>query len=541
MIEPPPILLARRSELVLPPVVRPRTDTEARLAVFFAAALELDEVGVEDSFFELGGDSLRASRLLERLRGSGHELTARQLLGNPTVARLGLLLDGSSPAHEAAVDIGRPSTEEGADTRWDDVPLSVQQQAIWFVELLAPGAVGYNALARVTLDGVLDVPRLRSALSAVIARHPALRTRFPENDDGVPVQRMSAEVEPELDVVTALGPIADLVRRVGAHGFDLAHGPPVRWTLVRLAPERHVLLQVEHHFAHDGWSMWVLLQDIASAYRQLGSGPRIDLGADGTSYAAYCRWQRDWLLGRQAKRQVAHWIREVGPLGEPLRWPAENGRRPPRFTQRGETAAVTLDDAVRTRLHRYAGSIDATPFAVLMACYVVLIGQECGTAAPVLGSMLRNRRLPGVDRTVGMFVNTVALAFPGWEDQDVARLAREITARLADALDHQEIPFPLVAKELGVSRDLSRNPVFQTCFSMNDWPDPRLDFGDGISTEVDFPGNGGAKFDLDVVVVPTADSTALLWRYSTPLFDDAEVTRLADRYLRLLDHTVLGD
>jgi non-ribosomal peptide synthetase component F len=176
-----------------------------------------------------------------------------------------------------------------------------------------------------------------------------------------------------------------------------------------------------------------------------------------------------------------------------------------------------------------------------MACYVKLIGQECGTAAPVLGSMLRNRRLPGVDRTVGMFVNTVALAFPGWADQDVASLAREITARLADALDHQEIPFPLVAKELGVSRDLSRNPVFQTCFSMNDWPDPRLDFGDGISTEVDFPSNGGAKFDLDVVVVPAADSTALLWRYSTPLFDDAEVSRLADRYLDLLDHAVLSD
>lgn len=537
MTEVPSTTPTRRATLGLPAAMAPRTEKEARIATVFASVLEVDEVGIDDSFFTLGGDSLRAAQLLEQLRAMGHDLNARQLLRNSTIRSLGAVLDN----HESAPGTIHASVRGlSAAAPTDHAPLSVQQQAIWFLEQLTPGAIGYNALAQVTFRGSLDVPRLRAALSAVTARHPAVRTRFPKDNDGIPTQQVLAEAEPELEEVTVTTSLAELARTAGAHQFDLAHEAPVRWTLARLGQDHHALLQVEHHFAHDGWSMWVLLQDIAVAYRLLGEGKPVNIGADGTSYAAYCHWQRDWLGGRQAREQLAHWVREVGPIGEPLRWPAEGSRRSARFAQQGDTLTVTMDAPFTARLRRYAGLIEATPFAVLMAVYVVLIGQECRALTPVLGSMLRNRRLPGTERTVGMFVNTVALSFPNWSDKDTATLAREITARLAAGIDHQEIPFPLVAKELGAPRDPARNPVFQTCFSMNDWPEPLLDFGDGLTAEVDFPSNGGVKFDLDVVVVPTAASIDLLWRYSIPLFRFAEARRLADRYLRLL-HDVLGD
>ena len=522
-----------RAHLGLPTIVRPRNNIEKRVAAAFAEALAIDNVSVHDSFFELGGDSLRGAQLIDNLRVLGMAVTARQLFRNPTVARLSTLGDDAG----ATDGVTEPALDNRQDTG-NGTPLSVQQQAIWFLEKLAPGSVGYNALAQTVIRGPLDEDRLRAALDALSARHPAVRTRYPTDEDGLPVQHVLSQAGADLEVVAASGPVGEPARIAGAHVFDLANEAPVRWMLVRRGSDDHVLLQAEHHFAHDGWSMWVLLQDLARAYSQLGDGVAVKLGEDGTSYTAYCRWQQEWLRSPQADRQLQHWIREIGPPGPPLRWPNEAGQRPERFTYQGDTWTMPLDEATRSRVQRFASANQATPFAVLMAAYVVLIGQECQSLAPVLGTMLRNRRMSGLHRTVGMFVNTVALSFPGWRQQGLAVLAGEVTRRLADGLDHQEIPFPVVARELRAPRDPSRNPVFQTCFSMNDWPDPMLDLGEGIYTAVTFPSTGGAKFDLDVVVVPGDGTYSLLWRYNTPLFDRAEVIRLGHRYQELLDHAL---
>jgi len=475
-------------------------------------------VTADDDFFACGGTSLLAARLTAELRARfGINLSYRTVLTAGTPRRLldALDSDGSAPTLPAISRAGSG--------------LSVQQQAIWLLEQLGTGGIGYNSLALVRLRGPLDQARLASALAAVADRHPAVRWRFPLDEDGMPTPMTLPTTPPHLSIVDRPAAPTAVVREAGRHAFDLTRESPVRWTLLRLDDDDHLLLQVEHHFAHDGWSMWILLEDLANAYRGV-----VNLGTDTTSYADYCSWQHAWLDSADAKAQLRYWAGEIGPARPPLSWPGEH-RRPARFPHLGGTHQVRLPDELRNRVAVFARDVRATPFAVLMAAYAALIGAVCVDEAPVLGTMMRNRRLPGVDRTVGMFVNTVALGYDGWAGRGLAELSRQTTERLAMGMDHQEIPFPVVANHLGAARDPSRNPIFQTCFSMNDWPDTALDFGPELAVDVSFPSNGGAKFDIDVVVLPEHRGTTLLWRYSEPLFTHAEAVALAQRYLVLLD------
>ncbi|MFJ8062315.1 condensation domain-containing protein [Streptomyces sp. NPDC096142] len=490
-------------------------------------------VAADDEFFDAGGTSLAAARIVAALREE-HGV-------QPSVAAL---YDAGSPRRLAAL-VGElaaaaPDDEPAARREGpapDRAPLSVQQEAIWYIEQMTPGSVGYTSTARIDLRGPLDPARLRRALAAVTVRHPMLRTRFPLTEDGVPEQVVSDEVVVDLDEVDGVGPIDEAVRAAGGHLFDLEKEPPVRWTLLRVAADEHVLVQVEHHFAHDGWSMWLMLRDMARAYVQLGTGDAVDLGADETPYTTYCLDQHAWLASERAREQVRHWTGEIGPVGEPLAWPHEE-RRPERFGYRGDTRHLALPAELDRKVRDFARRAGATPFAVLMTAYTVLIGTVCAAPSLIMGGGLRNRRTPGVRETVGMFVNTCAWSFPDWGDRAFDELVRDTTLRLARAMENQEIPFPVVAREVRTSRDPARNPVFQTSISMNDWPDPVLDFGAGVTAEMSLPSNGGAKFDLDVIVLPESDGTRMLWRYSSPLFTRPEVEVLVGDFLSLLEAAV---
>ncbi|UWZ36208.1 amino acid adenylation domain-containing protein [Dactylosporangium roseum] len=490
-------------------------------------------LGARDDFFASGGTSLLAGRLAARLSDvyDVHlPVAAVYEAGTPRAlaARIGHVTD-TEPLALAAQPIS------GHDD--DPAPLALQQEVIWYIEQMDPGTVGYNCIARVDIRGPLDRARFREALTAVTARHPALRTRYLANADGALEQWVRDESEVSFEFVEASSGVDEIVRQAGRHVFDLEREPLIRWTLIRRGEDDHVLAQVEHHFPHDGWSLWMVLHGISKAYTSLGAGRTPDLGSDRTSYADYCRWQAEWVRGPQAKQQIDHWLDELGSVDEPLRWPFES-RREPRFPYRGDTHELVLPADLQHRVDTFAQRAGATPFAVLKAAYVALIGHVCDAPSPIIGGALRNRRLAGVERTVGMFVNTCAWGFPGWRSSTFERLCREVTHRLAAGMDNQEIPFALVASRLRTPYDRSRNPVFQTSFSMNDWPDTTLDLGDGIEASVSFPSNGAAKFDIDIIVIPEPDGTRMLWRYSEPLFTTEDARALAEQYLDLLDRAM---
>jgi len=304
--------------------------------------------------------------------------------------------------------------------------------------------------------------------------------------------------------------------------------PLIRWSLAQLTTNRFILAQVEHHFVHDGWSMWILLTELAAVYKSLVTGSEINLPPLELDYETYGRWQRHWLESEEAGRQRRWWTKILGEVTSVYRFPADE-RRPPYFTSEGGTVAAVLPEALRRHVVLAAARASVTPFAVFMAAFAVFLGAAAGVDKLVLGSMLRGRGLPGSEHIVGMFVNTVALPISGWMTSTFDDFARDVFATLVAAQDQEGVPFPVVVHELDLPRQLSRNPIFQVCFSMNDWPSQQLDFGPELAASVSFPSNGGAKFDLDVVLADPRQCS-FLWRYYRPLFSHQDVIGMAERY-----------
>jgi hypothetical protein len=419
-----------------------------------------------------------------------------------------------------------------------EVPLTAQQEIIWFAEQLsAESGAAYNSVIAVDLPA-LEPSRLRVALQETVHAQPILGARAGWSDGGDPVQvYVDNPGEPVLDLLPECDNLMGALRVAGAAGgvpFDTETDNPIKWLIVPY-PGGRLLAQVEHHYVHDGWSTWLVLSTVAGHYSGSPMPTTVISRGRRFDYSEYARWQRGWLGSTEAHEQADYWVARLANAPTSVGWPFD-GKRPPIFSGRGGVHEMEFDDRLGQSVAGYAALHGATAFAVLLAAFAVLVGQECRRDSIVVGTMLRNRSVPdGTERTVGMFVNTVALPLDVSMRYD--ELAREISGQIGDAHDNEEFPFVKMVRRLATPRDLSRNAVFQVCFSMNDYPQQTVDFGDGARRAL-YPMTGGAKFDLDVVVLPEAGRMRVLWRYYSALFTAADVEALAGRWVALLAEQV---
>ncbi|HEX5872256.1 MAG TPA: amino acid adenylation domain-containing protein, partial [Longimicrobium sp.] len=331
--------------------VAPRTPQEQALAEIWREVLRLDKVGAEDDFFELGGHSILATQVLSRVRRAlGVELPLRALFEAPTVRALAERLGGA-----AATD-GPPlvRTERGGP-----VPLSFAQERMWFLQRMSPGSGAYNMAEALALDGLLDVEALRRAFEALLARHEVLRTRYPEVD-GQPVQ----DVLPPPRFVLPVDDVTEdeVQARMAADArapFDLREDLPVRARLLRIAPERHVLLLTVHHIAADGWSWGVMMRELTLLYRAFAHGQPAPLAELPVQYADYAVWQRAWLHGGQMERQLAFWRARLAGAPALLELPADRPR-PAEQDERGAVHHFTLAPRVAQAARELARREGAT-------------------------------------------------------------------------------------------------------------------------------------------------------------------------------------
>jgi hypothetical protein len=517
----------------VPAALNERDALHAVLAAWRAAL----HAGIEpaDDFYACGGTSLSAADAAARLTSAlGVAVPVAAVLRAGTARALASEIVAAS----ASATGHAPPPLQACDG--EPAPATVQQQAIWFLEQLDKHNRAYNTVVAIALDGLLRVDLLERALAALIERHPILRTTFHVRT-GTLVQQVHQHGTLELDRVARDDDDQGFEAYLGSLGrrrFDIGALPLIRWTLVERTPDRFVLAQVEHHFVHDGWAMWILLTELAALYRSLATGGHTRLAPIALTYEDYARWQRHWLQSDEARRQCAWWTDLLGSAPHTLALPGD-ARRPETFTSEGQTVRVQLPATLRDEIRTAATRASVTPYAVMMSAFAALIGSTAHVETLTLGSMLRNRRVPGSESVVGMFVNTVAIPVLEWRGLPFDELARRLFTLLVEAQDRQEIPFPVVGRGLRLPRQLTRNPLFQVCFSMNDWPLQRLDFGPELSARVSYPSNGGAKFDLDVVL-DDPQACTLLWRYYRPLFARDDVVALAARYEDVLARCAAG-
>ncbi|HEX6903706.1 MAG TPA: non-ribosomal peptide synthase/polyketide synthase [Thermoanaerobaculia bacterium] len=511
-----------------------RTPAEELLVGIWCEVLGLEEVGTRQDFFDLGGHSLIATQVVSRVRDVfGVNIPLRWLFESPTVAGLARRIEAARWSEAESAAPLRPVSREGA------LPLSFSQERLWFLDRLEGGGPVYNIFAAVQLTGRLDAERLRAAFQSLVERHESLRTRFVETG-GAPAQ----VIDPALDVVVPVVDLAHLpaedleaeVRaRVAAearHRFDLAAGPLARLSLLRLGDERHALLLNMHHIISDGWSMGVLIRDLAAFYEAAGSGRPAALPELPVQYADYALWQREWLRGEVLESQIAWWRDKLAGAPAVLDLPTDRPR-PAVRSQRGALvgAPVAAETAAGLRVaSRRAG---ATTFMTLLAAFQALLSRYSGGEDAPVGSPIAGRTRSELEGLIGFFVNTLVLRIDLAGNPTFAELLERARETTLGAYAHQDLPFEKLVEELAPRRDLSYSPLFQVMLTLQNAPPRPIDLP-GLRLEPLGSETGTAKFDLSLSLREVGETLGALLEYDLDLFDEATARRIAGHFQTLL-------
>ncbi|MFC5286678.1 amino acid adenylation domain-containing protein [Actinokineospora guangxiensis] len=507
-----------------------RTERVRVLEGLFAEVLGVNEVGPRESFFDAGGHSLSAIRLLSRVRSVfGVELGIRQVFEAPTPVAIAALLDGAAGARRALTRRERP----------DRVPLSFAQQRLLIVNQVEGGGAVYNHGLSLRLSGALDRTALAAALQDVVDRHEVLRTVFPE-DGGVAWQRVVAGARVPLPVVeVSAADLGGAVESRAGQGFDLATEQPVRAALFAVTPEEHVLLVVVHHIASDGWSLVPLARDLSAAYTARRADQAPTWPPLPVQYADYALWQRE-LLGSEddehslAHRQLQHWRSALAGLPDELALPVDRPR-PARASHRGARVRFTIDADLHARLAAVARAGQASLFMLVQAAVAVLLSKHGAGEDIPLGSPVAGRTDDALDEVVGFFVNTLVLRTDTSGNPSFADLLHRVREVDLAAQANQDVPFERLVEVLNPARSLGRNPLFQVMVALQDVVDGTLDVP-GLAVRPHEVEVGAAKFDLEFMLdeLPGSGGVTGIVEYATDLFDHATAEALTARLLALL-------
>jgi amino acid adenylation domain-containing protein len=518
--------------------VGPRTEVEQVLALLWQELLGVERVGVHDSFFVLGGHSILAAQLLSRMREALRtELSLHQLFETPTIAELSKIIEADLTETGGAGP--GPITPVARERK---IPLSYAQQRLWFLQQLKPGSAFYNIPAAVHLKGRLNVAALRSTLDEIVRRHEALRTSFVAVE-GEPGQVIAPELKLEVPVFD-LGHLAEGQRRAEAEAwaraeaqrpFDLKSVPLLRASLLKLAESEHVLVIVLHHIISDGWSMGVLVEELATLYEAFAKGESTSpLPELAVQYADYAVWQREQLEGREMERQLGYWREQLGGQLPHLDLTVAR-QRPAVQSYLGATLPFEVSGTASEELKQLAQREGATLFMTLLAVFQVLLYCHSRQEEILTGTDVANRPRQETEGLIGLFVNQVVLRTRLAGNPTFRELLKRIRAVVLGAHAHQDLPFDKLVEELKPERDPGRNPLFQVLFGFQKAPRRALELT-GLEVTLWPLDSGTSVFDLSLYMTEGQQGLTGSWRYSTDLFDSATISRMTTDYNLLLNH-----
>ena len=427
-----------------------------------------------------------------------------------------------------------------AGDRPDPIPLSYAQERLWILcRFSEASSVAYNINQSLRLEGSLDPDDLRGCFQAVVDRHEALRTTFPDHD-GVPHQHIEPRREVPLPMVDLRGlpahrrrAEADRVAALeAARPFDLAQGPLARFGLLRLGHDAHRLLLSFHHIVGDGWSNGVLLREVAALYTARVRGRRASLPPLPLQYADFALWQRRWLTGQTLEEHMDYWRQQLGGAPGLLELPTDRPR-PPVPSYRGRRLPVTFPPDLTRGLEAMGRASDATLFMVLLAAFKGLVYRLTGRRDLVMGSPIANRNRREIEGLIGFFVNTLVLrntVAPSTSFEDLLAAVRQTTL---DAYAHQDLPFEMVVDDLNLERSASHAPLFQVLFILQNAPMPPLELP-GLTLTAESVEKDTAKFDITLGLWETERGLEGALNYNSDLYDPTTMERMMRQLGRVL-------
>ncbi|AOK89971.1 non-ribosomal peptide synthetase [Paenibacillus polymyxa] len=499
--------------------VAPRTELEAKLAAIWQDVLVREKaVGVTDNFFDLGGHSLRATTLVSKMHKElGVEFPLRDVFRYSTVEEMAAAMERLEIGSFTAIPAAEPS---------EYYPLSSAQKRLYILNQLEGAELSYNIPGAMLLEGELDRQRFEEAFRGLVARHETLRTGF-EMVKGEAVQRIYEEAAFQVEYVQISGEQAEETVRQFVRPFDLAKPPLLRVGLAELAPDRHILMFDTHHIVSDGVSIDVLIEEFVRLY----SGEQLE--PLRIQYKDYAVWQQSDEQKAQLAKQEAYWLDmfrgELPVLELPTDYP-----RPAMQSYEGRTLQLFMHSEQSEGLKRLAAENGATLYMVLLAGYTILLHKYTGQEDVVVGTPIAGRNHSDVQPLIGMFVNTLAIRSYPAAGKTFLDYLKEIKETTLGAFEHQNYPFEELVDKVNVARDLSRNPLFDTMFALQNTENleiqlPGLHLSTYASEEI------VSKFDLSLDVTEIEEGLEYLFEYATALYKTETVEKLAAHYLQLLE------
>ncbi|HEX6716238.1 MAG TPA: amino acid adenylation domain-containing protein, partial [Pyrinomonadaceae bacterium] len=450
--------------------VAPRTDIEERLASIWSRVLDFEPVGVNDNFFELGGHSLLATQVISRIRETFEiDLPLRALFDAPTIT-------GLAERIEAALgDKQRTSAPKIIKVAHKNaLPLSFAQQRLWFLNQLEPDNPFYNISTAISIEGDLDCAALQQALTEVVRRHDALRTTFVV--DGVKPRQIVSDVahlgfaiEDLRQAVKPEEEALEIARIEAELPFDLKVGPLLRVRLLQLSATKYLALLTMHHIIGDGWSMSVLVREVARCYEALVSGRPNSLKELPIQYPDFAVWQREHLQGEVLNAQLDYWKKQLADAPAVLELPTDRPR-PLLQKYRGAREVFTLEPKVLEQLKTLSQQQGTTLFMTLLAIFNILLHRYTRQRDILVGSPIANRNHAEIEELIGFFVNTLVLRTRISPHDTFTELLKQVRETTLEAFEHQDVPFEKLVEELETERDLSRAPLFQVMFVLQNAP-----------------------------------------------------------------------
>ena len=532
--------LVRRAVQPVGVSVAPRGSVEEEVASVWGAVLGLDRVGAHDSFFDIGGHSLLATQVISRLREVfGVEIPLRTLFEAPTVAGLAERIEAirrGGTRHESSPI--EPTTEVGPR------PLSFTQEALWFLDQLAPGQPTFNVTAALRIKGTLDQSALERSLKELGRRHGALRTSFIATG-GTPQQVVEPHASLSLDMADLtelpLGLREDEARRraldESRRPFDLSRGPLAHLSLLRLGDDDHALFLTMHHLITDGWSFGVAASELATLYEADRHGLPSPLPDPPIQYADFARWQRDQFESGAWSAQIECWKRRLA--GVPALELPMDRPRPPIRSARGALHQLVLSPELSAMVRTVALREGVTPFMTLLAAFQLVLSRWSGQDDFAIGVPAANRSRPETERLIGYFVNMIALRADLSGNPSVRDFLARVREVALEAFENQEVPLEILIPALAPRRDASRSPLFQVMFVLQNNPMPAVDVPGLAFSPLNLDqGTGTSKFDLSLGFEDTPGGFTGSVEFNTDLFNAATIERFSQQYIKALEYVV---
>ena len=499
--------------------IEPISKTEIELSKIWKSLFNINEIGSNYDFFEIGGDSLLAIKLSTCIMSVFNvEVNVSDIFKYPVLGNMAKYIDSCKNKNKSMTIQKAP--------KMNYYPLSSAQKRIYYASCLDSDSTLYNIAGGIVINNLLDVEKLKNCFNILINRHGALRTHFEIKDNDV-VQIIDDKINFNLELDTAVTDNLNDIYSNFVKPFDLSIAPLFRVKLVKLKDNKMLLLLDMHHIISDGTSLAILLQELCDLYN--GS----TLNKKLIDYTDFTLWEKEQFKTEDFNNKKDYWVNqfsnEIPLLNMPTSYP-----RPSTQSFEGANYYITLSKTVFDKINSVSKELNITPYMFMLSCYYILLSKYSSNEDIVVGTPIIGRISQELDNVLGMFVNTLALRNKIDSNLTFNSFSENIRKNCINSFKNQDYPFDMLVKDLNIKRDSSRNSLFDVMFVYQNNGYPKINFNN-TKTQYFIPNNNVAKFDLTLEVIPVDNEYSLRFEYCTKLFDEDFIKKLSSHYINILD------